>query len=61
MSIITAIGSILIIYFKNISILLVIIYLWIIILKENKKFNQKQKIYDIIKKEKKIIKNTTIE
>ncbi len=51
MSLITAIGSILIIYFKNIGIFLVLTYLWIIILKENKKFNQKEKIYDIINKE----------
>ena len=51
MSILTAIGSILIIYYKNIGIFLVLTYLWIIILKENKKFNQKEKIYDIINKE----------
>ena len=47
-SILTAIGSILIIYLKNIGIFLCIIYLWLIIIKENKKFNQKEKIYDII-------------
>ena len=50
-SIITAISSILILYYKNIGILLGVIYLWVIVLKENKKFTQKEKLYDIINKE----------
>lgn len=46
--ILTAISSILILYLKNISILLVIMYLWIIVIKENKKFNLKKKVNNII-------------
>lgn len=44
----TAISSILILYFKNIAILLVIIYLWIIVIRENKRFNIKKKVSNII-------------
>lgn len=44
----TAISSILILYLKNISIFLVIIYLWIIVIKENKRFDLKKKVNDII-------------
>ena len=47
----TAISSILILYLKNISILFVIIYLWILIIRENKRINLKKKINDIILKE----------
>lgn len=47
----TAISSILILYLKNISILFVIIYLWILIIRENKRTNLKKKINDIILKE----------
>ena len=49
--IITAISSILILYFQNIAILLIDIYLWVIIINENKKYNIKKKLYDIIQKE----------
>ena len=51
----TAISSILILYLKNISILFVIVYLWILVIRENKKFNFKKKINDIISKENKYI------
>lgn len=44
----TAISSILILYFKNVSILLVIIYLWIIVIRENKRYNIKKKVNNII-------------
>ncbi len=44
----TAISSILILYLKNISIFLVIVYLWIIVIKENKRFDLKKKVNDII-------------
>lgn len=47
----TAISSILILYLKNISILFVIIYLWILIIRENKRINLKKKINDIMLKE----------
>lgn len=51
----TAISSIGILYFKNIAILFIIIYLWIIVTKENKKYNMKKKIYDTIQKTEKCI------
>ena len=44
----TAISSILILYLKNISIFLDIVYLWIIVIKENKRFDLKKKVNDII-------------
>lgn len=44
----TAISSILILYLKNITILLVIVYLWIIVIRENKRFNIKKKVNNII-------------
>ena len=47
-SIATAISSIAIIYYKNIAILFVLIYLWAIVIMENKKYKIKKKIYDII-------------
>lgn len=46
--VLTAISSILILYLKNISILLIIVYLWIIVIKENKRFDLKKKVNDII-------------
>lgn len=46
----TAISSILILYLKNIAILFVIIYLWAIIINENKKFNIKTKVYKMLEK-----------
>lgn len=50
--VLTAISSILILYLKNISILFVITYLWILVIKENKRFNLKKKINDVIKENK---------
>ena len=46
----TLLGSIIILYIKNISILFVIMYLWYIVIKENKR-------YKIIKRIKQVIKN----
>lgn len=48
--IITAITSITIMYFRNIALLFVVIYLWVIIIRENKKYNLKKRVYDIISK-----------
>ncbi len=48
--ILTAISSIVILYLKNISILFVVIYLWIIIINENKKYNMKKRMYKILQK-----------
>ena len=45
---VTMIASIGIYYYKNIAILLIIIYLWTIIIIENKKYNTKKRIYKII-------------
>ena len=50
--ILTVISSIAILYFKNLAILFIIIYLWLIIIKENKKYNIKRKMYSIVQKNK---------
>ena len=50
--ILTAISSIAILYFKNLAILFIIIYLWLIIIKENKRYNIKRKMYSIVQKNK---------
>lgn len=49
--ILTAISSIAIYYYKNISILFILLYLWAIIIVQNKKYNIKMKIYEILQKE----------
>lgn len=41
----TAISSIAILYLKNIAILFVIIYLWLITINENKRYNLKKRVY----------------
>ena len=51
----TIISSIGIYYYKNIAILFAIIFVWLLILKENKKFNTYNKIYKAIDKEKNYI------
>ena len=51
----TAISSIAIIYFKNLAILFILAYLWIIVIKENKKYNIKMKMYNTIQKTNKCI------
>ena len=43
-----AIGSILILYLKNISVLIIIIYLWYLVHKENRSYEIKNKLYEII-------------
>lgn len=53
--ILTALSSIIILYIKNIAILFVIIYLWLIIIKENKKYRMKEKMYQVIQKTNKCI------
>ena len=50
----TAISSIIVLYLKNISILLVIVYLWIITIRENKKYNIKKIMYNTLKNNKNI-------
>lgn len=51
--ILTAISSIAIYYFKNISILFIIVYLWILIIIENRRYDMKMNIYEILQNEKK--------
>ena len=47
--ILTFAGSIAIYYFKNIAILLMIIYLWALVIRENKRYFLKEKVEKIIK------------
>lgn len=49
--ILTVIASLMILYLKNIAILFVIIYLWLIIINENKKYNMKMRVYKILQKD----------
>ena len=46
--ILTLFASIGILYLKNIAILFIIVYLWILVINENKMYNQKLKIYEIL-------------
>ncbi len=48
--ILTAVSSITILYFENIAILLIIIYLWGLVIKQNKNYEVKKKVYDLIEK-----------
>ena len=53
----TAISSVAILYLKNFAIVFVLVYLWIIVLKENKRYNIKQKLYKAVLKSGKCIDN----
>ena len=44
--ILTAIASIAIYYFKNIAIFIIITYIWVIVLQENKKYKTRLRIYE---------------
>lgn len=46
---ITFAGSIAIYYFKNIAILIMLVYLWVLVIKENKRYNLKERVERIIK------------
>lgn len=46
--ILTMLASIAIYYYKNIAIALIIVYLWVLIIVENKKYTMKKRIYKII-------------
>ncbi len=48
MSIITFIASIAVFYLKNISIFLIIIFLWLIVIKENKKYKMIINAYNVV-------------
>lgn len=58
-TILTAITSIAILYFKNIAILFILTYLWYLVITENKKYNNKKQIYDRLEEIVKV-KNTEI-
>lgn len=46
--VITAISSIAILYFKNIAILLIVMYLWILVVRENIMYNKKMHLYKLM-------------
>ena len=52
MIILTFAASIAIYYLENISILIIIMYLWILVLNENKKYSVRKRIYNCIKENK---------
>lgn len=52
--IITVLSSVLILYYKNIAIFVILVYLWFIVYKNKKEIASKEKIYKSIEKYKKI-------
>ena len=46
----TAVSSIIILYLQNIAIVFILMYLWIIVIKENKRYNLKKTMYKILQK-----------
>lgn len=48
----TAISSIIILYLKNLAIVFLLIYLWMMVIKGNRRYNIKTKMYSIIQKNK---------
>ena len=48
----TALSSILILVYKNIGLFLIIAYLWVIVLKENKRYLLKKRINNVLEKQK---------
>ena len=57
MIILTRFTSVLILYLKNISIFFLIMYLWIIVIKENRRYNIKKRVYETIQKSRECIDN----
>jgi len=53
-TILTIITSIAILYFKNIAILFILIYLWYLVITENKKYNNKKQIYERLERIEKV-------
>ena len=49
MILLTMISSIAIVYLQNIAILVIILYLWVITIRENKKYAMYKRIYEYIK------------
>lgn len=52
---ITAMSSIIVLYAKNIAIVFIIMYLWIMVIKQNKRFYMKKKAYKLLEKSEKCI------
>ena len=52
---ITAMSSIIVLYFKNLAIVFIIMYLWIMVIKQNKRFYMKKKAYKLLGKSEKCI------
>lgn len=52
---ITAMSSIIVLYFKNLAIVFIIMYLWIMVIKQNKRFYMKKKTYKLLEKSEKCI------
>lgn len=52
---ITAMSSIIVLYFKNLAIVFIIMYLWIMVIKQNKRFYMKKKAYKLLEKSEKCI------
>jgi len=46
--VLTVVSSILVVYFRNVSIFFVIMYLWVIVVRENRNYRTKKRIYDVI-------------
>ena len=46
----TMLASICIVYLKNVAIIFILVYLWYLIISENKLYNQRLRIYEIINK-----------
>ena len=50
-AVLTGVASIAIFYFRNIAILVILIYLWYLVIKANKTFQMKEKMYDTIERQ----------
>lgn len=48
--IVTTISSVLILYYKNIAIFIIMVYLWCIVYKNKKEINAKEKMYNAIER-----------
>ena len=55
--VLTIITSVLILYLKNIAIVFLLMYLWIIVIKENKRYKIKKRTYETIQKTRECIDN----
>ncbi len=56
----TALSSIMILYLKNLAIVFILIYLWSMVIKENKRYHIKKMTYNIVQKTDKCIDNQKV-